>query len=116
MKTINLKLGSTIDYVTAEKAARDAALKGGADMMLLAWYDKALKKQGPRETCDGESWTCARDFAKNHNADLHISVNGGAYEFFFSKLGGKYDELKKKEVVNVHAGIARDAFENVQGG
>jgi hypothetical protein len=116
MKTMNVQLGSTVDYTTAERAAKEAAMKRGSDIMLLAWYDKVLRRQGPRETCAGEGWTCALSFAENHHADIRVSVNGGAYEFFFTKPTGKYDELSAKDVVDVHRGIARDTFDNVQGG
>jgi len=112
MKNINLNLGSGVDYAKAEKAAREAAGK----FSLLAWYDKAKKSGAPQEACALENWKCVRDYADHHNADVRVSVNDDAFEFYFAKTPPGTAELKGKRVHEVHEGLAVDRDENVQGG
>ncbi|RJP65905.1 MAG: hypothetical protein C4532_16905 [Candidatus Abyssobacteria bacterium SURF_17] len=116
MKNINLKLGSGVDYAKAEKAAREAAADMAGKFSLLAWYDKAKKTGAPQEACALESWKCVRDYAEHHKADIRVSVNEDAFEFYFAKTPPGTAELKEKHVRDVHKGLAVDRDENVQGG
>ena len=117
MKNIDLSLGASQGYQAAEKMARDAAAKEfGAGLSLLAWYDKAGKKGAPQEACSLESWKCVRDYAEHHKADIRVSVDKDAFEFYFSKTPAGTETLDKEGVEDVHKGIAVDKDENVQGG
>ena len=116
MMNIDLKLTPGIRYAEAEEAARNAAMDAGGSVSLLAWYDKARGLGAPQEACALESYTCVRDYATHHMADLMISVNADAYEFFFIRVPADVEELDREEVAKVHAGIAEDEFDNIQGG
>ncbi len=117
MRNINLSLAGGIGYKAAEKAAREAvANEAGQGLSLLAWYDKASKKGAPGEACSLESWKCVRDYAEHHKADIRISVNEDAFEFYFTKAPVGTETLDKESVEDVHKGIAVDKDENVQGG
>ena len=96
--------------------ALKAATKAKGKAMLVAWYDRTRKTQGPAETCSNEDWKCALAYAENHDADLRVSVNTDQFEFFFSRATGAVTELNEKDLLAVHAGIATDEFNNVQGG
>jgi len=111
-----MKMTPGVRYAEAEEAARNAAMDAGGSVSLLAWYDKARGFGAPQEACALESFTCVRDYATHHMADLMISVNADAYEFFFTRVPVGTEELDRGEVVEVHAGIAEDEFDNIQGG
>ena len=116
MMLIDLKMTPGIRYAEAEEAAREAAMDAGGRVSLLAWYDKARGLGAPQEACALESFACVRDYATHHMADLMISVNADAYEFFFARVPADIEELDRDELVEVHAGIAEDEFNNLQGG
>jgi len=116
MMNIDLKMAPGVRYAEAEEAARNAAMDAGGSVSLLAWYDKAKGLGAPQEACALESFTCVRDYAVHREADFRISVNADAYEFFFTRVPAGTEELDREEVVEVHAGIAEDEFNNVQGG
>jgi len=112
MNTIKLTLDQATGYMDAYKAALDAA----GNAVLVAWYDRSRKTQGPAETCNNEDWKCALAYAENHGADLRVAVNTDQYEFFFSRATGEVTELEEKELLEIHAGISADEFSNIQGG
>ena len=117
MKNVDLNLAAGIVYADAEKAAREAAAaETSGSLSLFAWYDKARNLGAPREACAQENWKCVRDYAEHHKADIRVTVNKDAYEFFFSKAPAGTAELDKEEVEDVHKKISKDEFENVQGG
>jgi hypothetical protein len=116
MMNIDLKSDYGIDYGKAEAMARRAAEERGAGYTLMSWYDKARGMGAPQEACSLENWKCVRDYAVHHNASLRVAVNTDEYEFFFAKAPADAAELDADEVTDVHAGIARDEFDNVQGG
>jgi len=117
MKNLNLSLSGQISYAAAEKAAKEAVSgEVAGDISLLAWYDKIKKTGAPQEACALESWKCVRDYAEHHNADIRVSVNKDAFEFYFAKVPAGTAKLKQKQVDAVHKGIAVDKDENVQGG
>ena len=117
MQNIDLSLAGGIAYGAAEKAAKEAAAaQSNADLSLLAWFDKAKNMGAPQEACSLESWKCVRDYAEHHRADLRVSVNDDEYEFYFFRVSVDAEELDREEVETVHTGIARDQFDNVQGG
>ncbi len=116
MNTINLLLDDSLAYMDAYKAALKAARKSEGNVILIAWYDRMRKTQGPTETCGGENWRCALDYAEHHDADLRVAINTDQYEFFFSKATGAFTELDEEDLLAIHAGIANDDFNNVQGG
>ena len=116
MRGIELKLDSRIGYTDAEKAAKEAASDFGDDLSLLAWYDRVRNMGAPQEACSLESWKCVRDYAEHHEADIRVSVNDDAYEFFFAATPVGTVQLDREEVVEVHEGISRDEFDNIQGG
>jgi hypothetical protein len=117
MQNIDLSLDASIAYDAAEKAAKDAAAaQSSADLSLLAWYDKARSMGAPQEACSLESWKCVRDYAEHHKADIRVSVNSDAFEFYFAKAPAGTETLDKEGVSDVHKGIAIDKDENVQGG
>ena len=117
MKNIKLDLGQGIAYEAAEKAAKEAAAaQSSAELSLMAWYDKARQKGAPQEACSLENWKCVLDYAEHHNADIKVSVNGDAFEFFFAGTPAGTETLDKEGVSDVHKGIAVDQDENVQGG
>ena len=116
MNTIKLTLDPTTGYMDAYKAALDAATEAKGNALLVAWYDRTRKTQGPAETCSNEDWKCALTYAENHDADLRVSVNTDQYEFFFSRATGEVTELNEKALLEVHAGIPADEFSNIQGG
>lgn len=117
MKNIDVNLGAGAAYDRAEKAAKEAAAKDfGGDLSLLAWYDKGRNMGAPQEACSLENWKCVRDYAEHHKADIRISVNDNAFEFFFAKTPAGTESLDKEGVADVHKDIALDRDENVQGG
>ena len=117
MQNIKLDLSPSVAYKEAEKAAKEAAAaQSSADLSLLAWYDKDRQMGAPQEACSLESFKCVFDYAEHHNADIKVSVNSDAYEFFFSKTPAGTETLDKEGVAEVHNGIAVDQDENVQGG
>lgn len=117
MRNIDLSLAGEIGYSAAEKAAREAVAEAaGQGLSLLAWYDKANNKGAPQEACSLENWKCVRDYAEHHKADIRISVNKDAFEFYFTKTPAGTETLDKESVEDVHKGIAVDEAENVQGG
>jgi hypothetical protein len=115
VRTIELTLKGPVNYQKAEKEARMAASEAGA-VSLLAWYDKERGMGAPREVCSKETWKCPRDYAEHHKADIRVSINGDAYEFFFTRVAAGADALDVDEVVAVHHGIPKQQFDNVQGG
>lgn len=117
MQNIDLSLASGIAYEAAEKAAKEAAgAQSSADLSLLAWYDKARNMGAPQEACSLENWKCVFDYADHHSADIKVSVNTDAFEFYFAKTPAGTETLDKEGVSDVHKGIAVDQDENVQGG
>jgi len=116
MNTLNLTMSRSAGYMDAYRAAVDAARKSEGNVMLTAWYDRAQKMQGPSEACGSEDRQCALSYAKHHDADLKISVNKDRYEFFFTKATGDFSELEEDALLAIHAEIAPDEFNNVQGG
>ena len=116
MKTIALNLGTGIAYDVAKKAAREKAMAGGEKVSLFAWYDRARKMGGPSETCSLEGWKCVRDYAEHHGAEMRISVNDDAFEFFFTKIPGDFVELDRQDSLEIHKDTRRDEFDDVQGG
>jgi hypothetical protein len=115
MRTIKLTLKGSINYQKAETEARKAASEAGA-VSLLAWYDREKGAGAPREVCSKETWKCPRDYAEHHKADVRVSINGDAYEFFFTRIAAGADSLDSDEVVSVHHGIPKQQFDNIQGG
>ena len=117
MQNINLSLDAGIAFEAAQQAAKNAVGESvPGDTSLLAWYDTARKMGAPQEACSLESWKCVRDFAEHHKADVRVSVNEDAFEFFFAKVPAGTETLDKEGVADVHKGIAVDQDENVQGG
>ena len=117
MKNLNLNLGGQISYADAEKAAKEAvAGEVAGDVSLLAWYDKIKNTGAPQEACALENWKCVRDYAEHHEADIRVSVNEDAFEFYFAKVPEGTAKLKAKQVDAVHKDVAVDRDENVQGG
>jgi hypothetical protein len=117
MRNIDLSLDGDVGYKAAEKAAREAvAEEASRGLSLLAWYDKASKKGAPSEACSLENWKCVRDYAEHRKADIRISVNKDAFEFYFVKTPAGTETLDKEGVADVHKGIPVDKDENVQGG
>jgi hypothetical protein len=117
MRNIDLTLDAGQGYQSAEKLAREAVKKEyGAGLSLLAWYDKPRKTGAPAEACSLESWKCVRDYAEHHKADIRVSVNKDAFEFYFAKTPAGTETLDKEGVADVHKDIAMDRDENVQGG
>jgi hypothetical protein len=117
MQNIKLNLDPKIAYDAAEKAAKKAASEqSSAKLSLLAWYDKARKMGAPQEACSLENWKCVLDYAEHHKADIRVSVNKDAFEFYFAKTPAGTETLDKEAVSDVHKGIALDKDENVQGG
>ena len=116
MKNMELNIQGSIDYTTAEQAARKAASEFGGDLSLMAWYDKARGTGGPQEVCMNENWRCARDYAEHHSADVRVSVNRDAYEFFFGRVPSDAASLDMDEVAAVHEKTTGEEFDNVQGG
>jgi hypothetical protein len=117
MRNIDLSVTGGVGYKAAEEAAMQAvAEEAGHGLSLLAWYDRANKKGAPSEACSLESWKCVRDYAEHHKADIRISVNKDAFEFYFIKTPAGTETLDKEGVADVHKGIAVDKDENVQGG
>jgi hypothetical protein len=116
MNTIKLTMDRSVGYMDAYRAALHAATEAEGNAVLVAWYDRTRKTQGPAETCSDEDWKCALKYAENHDADLRISVNTDQYEFFFSRATGEVAELNEEDLLEVHAGIKADEFSNIQGG
>jgi hypothetical protein len=116
MKNMELNINGSVDFKAAEKAARKAASEFGGNFSLIAWYDKAKETGAPQEVCMKENWRCARDYADHHEASLRISVNGDAYEFFFTRIPADAEGLEKDEVAAIHEKASGDEFDNVQGG
>ena len=116
MNTIKLTLDNSTGYLDAYKAALKAARESEGNMILVSWYDRSRNKQGPTETCESENWRCALDYAEHHDADLRVSVNADQYEFFFSKVSAEFAELDEDGLLEVHRGISKDDFSNIQGG
>lgn len=116
MNTINLKLDDSVSYMDAYRAALKAARESEGNVLLVAWYDRVRNVQGPTETCDGENWRCALEYAEHHDADLRVAINTDRYEFFFARATGVFTELNEEDLLEVHLGIAEDDFNNVQGG
>lgn len=116
MKTLSLDLGSGVDYTIAEKEAREAAMKTGGKLTLVAWYDRVRNMEGPREACASEGWKCARVYADHHGAEIGVLVNGDQYEFYFTRVPGEFTELDEEAALDVHKGAKRPDFDNVQGG
>jgi hypothetical protein len=117
MRTINLSLNGQAEYKAAAKAAREAVgAERGSDLSLLAWFDKGRKMGAPQEACSLENWKCVRDYAEHHQADIKVSVNDDAFEFYFAKSPAGTATLDEDEVAAIHKNIAVDRDENVQGG
>ena len=116
MMNIDLKSEYEIDYGDAEAMARKAAEETGTGFTLISWYDKVRGVGAPQEACSLENWKCVRDYAEHRDASLRVAVNEDMYEFFFTRVPADVEELDVDEVTEVHSGIARDEFDNVQGG
>jgi hypothetical protein len=116
MMNIDLRSEYAIDYGDAETMARKAADGAGKGFTLMSWFDKARGMGAPQEACSLESWKCVRDYAEHHDASLRVAVNSDEYEFFFTRVPLDAEELDSDEVTEVHSGISRDEFDNVQGG
>ena len=116
MRDIRLVMNGT-DYTAAGRVAKEAALKaGGRGATMIAWYDRARNLVGPQETCAKEGWKCSRDYAEHHGADLRVSINDDAFEFFFSDVASDFAELDREDALDAHIGASRDEFDDVQGG
>ena len=117
MQNIKLDLTPGVAYKEAEIAAKKAAAAQSSEgLSLLAWYDKERQMGAPQEACSLESFKCVSDYAEHRNADIKVSVNSDAYEFFFSKTPAGTETLDAEGVSDVHKGIAIDQDEKVQGG
>lgn len=117
MRTIDVSLAGGIGYEAAVGAAREAVadeVKG--DLSLLAWFDRARQMGAPQEACSQENWKCVHDYAEHHKADIRVSVNNDAFEFYFAETPVGTETLDKEGVAAIHEGIAVDQDENVQGG
>ena len=116
MVNIDLNIPGKVDYFKAADEACKLAEDAGGSFSLLAWYDRGRGTGAPQEVCSLENWKCVRDYAEHHRADLRVSVNDDEYEFYFFRVPADVEELDREEVETVHTGIARDQFDNVQGG
>jgi len=116
MRSIEVNVAGLSSYADAEKAARKIAAQAGADLSLLAWYDKAKGTGAPQEVCSSEKSRCPRDYAEHHKADIRVSINNDAYEFFFVRIPADADALDAEEVGAVHEHAKGKEFDNIQGG
>jgi len=116
MMNIDLTSDYGVDYGKAEALARKAAENAGREFTLVSWYDKARGLGAPQEVCSLESRNCVRSYAENHDASLRVAVNGDEYEFFFARVPADAEKLSAGDVVDVHMGISKDEFNDVQGG
>ena len=116
MNTMRLTLDPSIGYMDAYRAALTAATNAVGNPILVAWYDRTRKVQGPMETCSAEDWKCALAYAESHDADIRIAVNTDQYEFFFARAASEVTELDEEDLLEVHVGIPADEFSNIQGG
>lgn len=116
METLPLDLDDEVTLNTAQERAREKAKGDGADVRLIAWYDRDRGTGGPGEACAGEVPKCVRDYASSHGADKRVWVNDGKYEFYFSPTGKDVVELDEEWAMRVHREATSREFDNVQGG
>jgi hypothetical protein len=117
MRNIAIDLQPGVDYETAGRAAREAALNAGSGRAaMVAWYDRARKMAGPSAVCSNEDWACASAYAEHHGAQIKVSVNHDDYEFFFSEVASSFQELDRKESLEIHRDTKGSEFDDVQGG
>ena len=87
MKTMNLEVPPGMDCDEAQKAAKDAALKAGGDVMLVSCYDRVHDKMIPEVVASKEEHDGYIIYAEHHGADIRVTVNKDEYDFFFLSLG-----------------------------
>ncbi|MBI4829952.1 MAG: AF1514 family protein [Candidatus Lindowbacteria bacterium] len=119
MKTIKLNpKKQMLDFASAEKEARKAAMKAGGNVTLVSYYDRAEDKMVPRVSCMDAGEQGHRIYAESHGADIEVTVNDGAFDFYFFRIPD--DALEPEKDHRTIAGILNETslevFENVLGG
>jgi len=97
-----------------ENALRAIVDVSPGDLSMVGWYDLKRRTGGPMEPCGGESIKCARDYARSHGAEYTVKTE--IYELFFSRIPKDAAQLDPAMVHEVHRGLEKDRYDNVQGG
>jgi hypothetical protein len=83
MTTIPLKMRTR---TTIEEAGRHAIDAAGQNATVLSYFDRKENRSVPEVSCMTKPEEGPSLFAEAHEADYHVTVNNGEYEFFLKSL------------------------------
>jgi hypothetical protein len=115
MKPVKVNVSSNASFSDAQSRASMRIPLTHDEMSLVSWYDRKLRTGGPMEACGGQPLKASQDYARANGAEYRVSA-GNRYEFFYTSVPEGTEQLDRDELLEIHAEIEYDRYENVQGG
>jgi hypothetical protein len=114
---LNMKKGK-LDFDNAMKEARKAAAKAGGNVTLVSYWDRERDWMVPRVSCLDAGDDGHRIYAESHGADIRVTVNDGAFDFYFFRIPDDAVEPEKDHstIVSVLDKPWQETCENFIGG
>lgn len=115
MKPVKVNTSSNASFENAQFRASMRIPLTLDEMSLVSWYDRKRKTGGPLEACGGQPLKTSQDYARANGAEYRVSA-GKRYEFFYTSVPEGTAQLDRDELLEIHADLEYDRYENVQGG
>ena len=81
---VHLTIKEELDFLKAERVAKDQARSYYGDAMLLSWFDKKTGRYSPHDVdCCSEGRPSWVEYAKSRGGNLTIDINDEEYVFVF---------------------------------
>jgi hypothetical protein len=81
---VHLNFNGELDFLKAQRMAKDQAKSYYGDAMLLSWFDKKNGRYSPYDVeCCGEGKPSWVEYAKSRGGNLTIDINDEDYVFVF---------------------------------
>ena len=81
---VHMRIQEKLDFLKAERVAKEQARSFYGDAMLLGWYDRKNGRYSPRDVeCCSEGKPSWVEYAKSRGGNLTIDINDEDYIFIF---------------------------------
>jgi hypothetical protein len=81
---VHLNINGELDFLKAQRIAKDQAKSYYGDAMLLSWFDKKNGRYSPYDVeCCAEEKPSWVEYAKSRGGNLTIDINDEDYVFVF---------------------------------
>jgi Domain of unknown function (DUF5619) len=81
---VHLRIQEELDFLKAERVAKDQARSYYSDATLLSWYDRKNGRYSPYDVaCCSEGKPSWVEYAKSRGGNLTIDINDEDYVFVF---------------------------------